>query len=106
VCMISSMAFTSSIYVSQAAAKIDNGNDLIRAMHDKYAGKWYTTLTFSQKTTNYKPDGTPDVAQWYEAMNSPGKLRIDFAPLDKHEGVLFADGKVYPVKDGKMQPGR
>src|SRR6478672_1241229 len=72
------------IFVANAAAAdIKNGEDVIAAMHAKYAGKWYKTLTFKQVTTNYKPDGTSEASIWYEALNAPGSLRIDFDPVNK-----------------------
>ena len=88
------------------SAGIKSGEELIAAMHKKYAGKWYKTLTFVQKTTTFKPDGTSEVATWYEAMTVPGKLRIDFDPIDKGNGILFADGKIFSFRDGKANPGR
>lgn len=89
-----------------AAADIKSGEELIAAMHKKYAGKWYKTLTFVQKTITHKPDGTTSSETWYEAMSLPGKLRIDIDPLDKGNGILFADGKVFSFRDGKAAPGR
>ena len=88
------------------AGEINNGGDLVAAMRAKYDGKWYKTLSFVQKTTNFKPDGTSEVSTWYEAMSVPGKLRIDFAPIEKGDGILFADGKVFSFRDGKAGPGR
>jgi hypothetical protein len=32
-----------------ATAAPKDGEELIRQMHDRYAGKWYRTLTFVQK---------------------------------------------------------
>jgi outer membrane lipoprotein-sorting protein len=84
------------------ASDIKSGSDLIAAMHKKYDGKWYKTLTFVQKTINYKADGTSESSIWYEALNAPGKLRIDFDPVDKGNGILFADGTLYSFKDGKL----
>lgn len=84
------------------AADIKTGDDLIAAMYKKYEGKWYKTLTFVQKTINYKPDGTSEASTWYEALNAPGKLRIDFDPVDKGNGILFADGTLYSFRDGKL----
>src|SRR4051812_3778814 len=97
--------FLLSLSISAAAADIKSGDDLVSAMHKKYAGKWYKTLTFEQKTTNFDADGKATVQQWYEALNAPGKLRIDFEPLDKHDGVLFADGKVYSYAEMKPAAG-
>lgn len=88
------------------AAEIGTGVDVVAAMHKKYASKWYKTLTFVQKTITYKPDGTSESATWYEAMSVPGKLRIDFAPLEKGDGILFADGKIYSYRDGRAGAGR
>lgn len=84
------------------AGDIKSGDDLIAAMHKKYDGKWYKTLTFVQKTTNYNPDGTAKSETWYEALSAPGKLRIDIEPLEKHNGILFADGKIWTYRDGKV----
>jgi outer membrane lipoprotein-sorting protein len=89
-------------FVPAYAAKITNGSELIAAMHKKYDGKWYKTLTFKQKNTQYKPDGTTENSYWYEALSAPGKLRIDFDPLDKGEGIMFADGMQHSFKDGKL----
>ena len=51
-----------------AAQQIRNGEDLLRAMHDRYAKTWYHTLTFTQKSTTFNPDGTTKVETWYEAL--------------------------------------
>jgi outer membrane lipoprotein-sorting protein len=97
------------IFVAAAASfarDIKSGEDLVTAMHKKYDGKWYKTLTFKQITTNYNPDGTSRSDTWYEALKAPGKLRIDIEPLDKHNGILFADGTVYSYRDGKLASSR
>jgi hypothetical protein len=83
------------------AADITSGESLIAAMRAKYDGKWYETLTFVQKTTEYKADGSSTVSTWYEAMKIPGKLRIDFDPLEKGGGILFSEGRMYSFRDGK-----
>ncbi len=94
------------ITVPAFAAKIKNGEQLISAMHKKYDGKWYKTLTFVQKNSAYKKDGGVENSRWYEAMNAPGRLRIDFDPLDKGDGVVYADNTEYSFKDGKLAGSR
>lgn len=84
------------------AGEVRSGEELIAAMHKKYAGKWYKTLTFKQITTTHKPDGTSTDETWYEAMSAPGKLRIDFDPVEKGNGILFADGTLYQFNGGKL----
>jgi len=88
------------------AAEIRTGDDLIAAMHKKYAGKWYKTLTFVQKTIHHQPDGSTTSETWYEAMTVPGNLRIDFAESKAGDGILFANGTIYSWREGKANPGR
>lgn len=88
--------------VPVCAAKIENGEQLIAAMHKKYSGKWYKTLTFVQKNTEFHPDGTTENSKWYEAMIAPGKLRIDFDPIENGNGILLADAMQRSFKDGKL----
>jgi len=73
---------------------IRSGEDLIRAMHDRYAGKWYTTLSFVQHNTATKADGTQEHSTWHEDARIPGNLRIDFLP-DSGNGLLFANDSEY-----------
>ncbi len=78
----------------QQAPALHTGEDVIRAMHDRYAGKWYTTLSFVQHNTATKADGTQEHSTWHEDARIPGNLRIDFLP-DSGNGLLFANDSEY-----------
>jgi len=84
------------------AQTIRSGEDLLRAMHDRYKDSWYKTVTFTQKSTTYKPDGTSSAETWYEAALLPGKLRIDIGPAGDGKGYIFSDGKITIIKDNKV----
>jgi len=75
-----------------------DGSEVVSMMRERYLGKWYRTLTFVQKTT--LPDGK--VETWYEAAELPGKLRIDIAPLDGKNMILFRNDTLYEFKAGKL----
>jgi hypothetical protein len=75
------------------------GEELVAMMRQRYAGKWYQTLTFTQKTT--LPDGK--VETWYEALELPGKLRIDVAPLDSGKTLLFRNDSLYVFEQKKLK---
>jgi outer membrane lipoprotein-sorting protein len=90
---------TSDVVQSQT---IRNGEDLLRAMHDRYKDSWYQTVTFTQKSTTYKPDGTSTAETWYEAALLPGKLRIDIGPASDGKGYVFSDGSVTVIKENKV----
>jgi hypothetical protein len=89
-----------------SAQKIGNGEDLLRAMHDRYAESWYHTLTFTQKSTTYKPDGTAKVETWYEALMLPAKLRINFGPPSDGNGALMVNENVWVFQEGKLTSKR
>ena len=71
-------------------------------MHDRYSATWYKTVTFVQKSTSYKPDGTSSAETWYEAASVPGKLRIDVGPASDGKGYVFDDGDLTIIKDNKV----
>jgi hypothetical protein len=100
------LLIVAALVISTLARDFKTGEEVLTAMNKRYEGKWYKTLTFEQKTTNYKPDGTSESHTWYEAFTMPGKLRIDITPLEKGDGVIFADGKIYPFRDGKLGNAR
>ena len=77
------------------------GEELVRQMHDRYAGKWYHSLTFVQTTTF--ADG--HLETWYEAAAIPGKLRIDIAPVPEKNTILFSGDSVYQWQRGARQGG-
>jgi len=84
------------------AQDIRTGDALLRAMHDRYQSSWYQTVTFTQKSTTYKPDGTSSAETWYEAASIPGKLRIDIGPPADGKGYVLVDGDVSIIKDNKI----
>ncbi|MGA7220639.1 MAG: hypothetical protein WBX38_20160 [Candidatus Sulfotelmatobacter sp.] len=86
---------------SAHAGDVKTGEDVLRAMHDRYAKSWYETLTFTQKSTTYNPDGTSKVETWYEALAMPGKLRIDIGTPSDGNGYLMVDGTLTIFKAGK-----
>lgn len=90
------------------AVSYATGGAVVAAMHDRYVGKWYRTLTFRQKTSRLRPDGTWDVQTWYEALALPGRLRIDFDPVSAGNGVLYARDSQFVAANGRVvraEPG-
>src|SRR6266550_2812905 len=80
---------------------LSSGDALVRAMHDRYAGKWYRTMSFTQKTTLGLASGGELVQTWYEAGMMPGRLRID-TDLKSKSGQLFARDSVYVFTNGRL----
>lgn len=101
------LAVVSFVSVSAVQAqKIKNGEDVLRAMHDRYKNNWYDTLTFKQNSTTHNPDGTSKTEIWSEAAMLPGKLRIDFGNIADGNGVVFADNTVTSFKAHEVVASR
>jgi len=79
---------------------ITTGDQLLRAMHERYAGTWYRTLTFVQRTVETPPSGTERRSTWLEAMALPGRLRID-TDRAKGTGSLFARDSQFAIRDNQ-----
>jgi uncharacterized protein (TIGR02246 family) len=87
--------------VSQAAVTPHTGADVLEAMRSAYAGKWFTTLTFVQRTT-VKRDSTTRISTWYESLRSPDRLRIDIENPSDGNGVLYTADSVYVIRAGQI----
>jgi hypothetical protein len=79
------------------------GQQIVQSMHDKYAGKWFKTLTFVQTTTRRDSTGKDKVTTWYESALLPGRLRIDIGKPSLGRGVLYTHDSTYQIDSGKVK---
>jgi hypothetical protein len=90
--------------VAAQGPTISDGRQLLRAMHDRYGGKWYHTVAFVQDNTLYNTDGSVQGhSKWDHHFSLPGMLRIDFEPLSAGNGVLLRNDSQYVFQAGKLQ---
>ena len=86
-----------------APAGLRTGDQLLNAMHNRYDNRWYRTLTFVQKSTYYRPDGSMLRSEtWYEAAALPGQLRIDLGEPSRGNGVLYRSDSTYQMQSGRV----
>jgi hypothetical protein len=82
---------------------ITTADALLESMQARYAGAWFRNITFVQKSTYFRPDGsTSRVDTWYEAAALPGRLRIDLGDLARKNGVLYRSDSVYQIENGEV----
>jgi hypothetical protein len=81
---------------------VATGEALLARMHERYAGRWYRTLTFVQRTVESPPQGAERRSTWYEAMALPGRLRID-RDLTQGTGTLFARDSQYVFLSNQLR---
>jgi len=86
------------------------GREVLEAMRAAYDGKWYHTLTFVQKTTFHRPDGSTQEQTWYETLRhtpqTGTQLRIDLGDLAAGNGLIFTADSTFPVRAGKPSQPR
>jgi len=87
-------------------AKPATGMDVLARMHDRYARKWYPTLTFTQKTTRRGRDGNMTEQTWYESLQfepaTGAWLRIDTGEPADGNGVLYTADSSWTIRAGKL----
>jgi len=114
--VIAAFAGTLALGVPRASAGAQStqsvpksGADVLQRMHDAYAGKWYRTLTFTQKTTAYR-DGTPSISTWYESLRHTDatgtQLRIDIGDPKVGNGMLYTADSTWVMRGGKLTTTR
>jgi hypothetical protein len=95
-----------SLPAPAAAQSPPDGAELIRLMHDRYVGKWYRTLTFTQATVRRTEADTMVHETWYESMKLPGRLRIDVGAPNGDPIILFAHDSTFVRRGSARVTGR
>jgi hypothetical protein len=87
--------------VPARSQEIRDGQALLTAMHDRYKDSWYESVVFKEKAITLNPDGTSSTEIWDEALQLPGKLRINRGPSTEGNGFIFVDGTLTRFQKGK-----
>ena len=79
---------------------VTNSSGLVKAMHDRYSGKYLKTMSFLQNNTRFTTAGEEQKSQWYEHMEIPGKLRIACLPATQKSGLVQVDDRIASFDNG------
>ncbi len=74
------------------------GEAVIRSAYARYAGKWFRTATYIQRVTE---PGT--VETWYNAMQLPGRLRVDIAPALSGRVLMYHGDSMFQMQRGHIR---
>ena len=85
-----------------AAPAAASAEEVISAMHDRYANTWYRTLRFRQRVVHTPPDGSSRPNEvWLEHAEVPGKLRIDLGENFTGAGNIYSGDSVFIFAPGR-----
>ncbi|MGE5232303.1 MAG: amidohydrolase family protein [Deltaproteobacteria bacterium] len=104
------LAYCAAAPLARGQAPPATGRDLLQAMHDAYAGRWFSSLTFTQRTTRPTAEGHDTVATWYESLRfteaAGTQLRIDVGNPATGTGVLYSADSLWVFRGGKQIAAR
>ncbi|MEO8172016.1 MAG: hypothetical protein ABI581_02995 [Sediminibacterium sp.] len=78
------------------------GEETLLRMHNRYAGKWYKTITFVQTTEIYRNDSLQRSSTWYEAAQFPYDLRIDNEHPKNGNATIYRKDSTYRFTNGTL----
>jgi hypothetical protein len=101
--LVSFLCFTAclSAAVPAKSQEVPDGQALLTAMHDRYKDSWYESVFFKENAITLNPDGTSKTEVWDEALQLPGKLRINKGSASEGNGFVFVDGTLTTFQKGK-----
>ena len=88
-----------------APIEVRTAADLVRQAKARHAATWYRTLTFRQTTTFFGEEGTR-AETWIEALDAPGRLRIDLPEPGNGNIALYRGDSTYVFRDGEQVVAR
>ena len=90
----------------KSSEQIMNGEDLIKAMYEKYEGKWYKKLKIVQKVTYYRNGEEQGSQVWCEFLDLPGKVRSNIGPAENGNAEIYVNGEFHRFQEGKRVGGQ
>ncbi len=76
------------------------GDAIVRAAYARYAGRWPRTITYVQRTEDM---GTDRPQTWYTALELPGRLRVDIAPMGVGRALIVRGDSSYGFGAGQLR---
>lgn len=102
------IAFVAALFLAACSSSpettvdVQSGRDVLAAMHAEHSDSWYDSMTFVQTTVQHRPDGGMDTTLWYEAMELPGRLRIDIGQPNSGNSWIFRNDSIYVFAGGNV----
>jgi hypothetical protein len=102
--IITTLTFACTVVASRDARAegFVSGEALIRAMHARYVGKWYTKLRIEQEVIHYR-DGKPERREiWNELLEFPGKVRSTIGDAKDGNAEVYLYDTMYYIENSQL----
>lgn len=91
---------------TESAEEILTGEDLVRAMHDRYEARWYEYLHIEQKVTFYNDGSVNREEVWNEYLHIPGNVRSVTEPAEDGNFEIFTRDSQFVVRENQLTYSR
>lgn len=85
------------------AQSIANTSELLQQMLKKYQGKWPQNITLVKQTIDYDQHVIVRRSKYYEAIEYPNRIRIDYEYPFSGNTTLFVQDSTFEFKAGKLR---
>ena len=85
-----------------APKEMADGRALVRAMHARYAGRWYRNLMLVQDVTYFENGSADRTEQMAEYLTLPGRVRAITGDIASGDAEIYVDGAFHRFEDGRM----
>jgi hypothetical protein len=79
-----------------------DGRGLVKAMHDRYAGRWYRDFMLVQDVTRYREGRQESQERVTEYISLPGRVRAITGPVEDGKAEIYADGVFHVYEKGQL----
>ena len=86
--------------VPGSGAPLD-GRELVRAMHARYAGRWYRDFMLVQDVTRYREGGAESRERVTEYLSLPGRVRAITGPIEDGNAEVYARRAFHVYEKGR-----
>ncbi|HYR08380.1 MAG TPA: hypothetical protein VEQ60_11445 [Longimicrobium sp.] len=100
--VLAALGLAACATAASTGPSISSAEQLVQAMHGRYAGSWYQTLSFTQATTRTFPNDSTHTELWREWAAIPGRLRIEMGQPAEGRVTIFARDSAYALLHGRV----
>jgi hypothetical protein len=83
------------------ALRIADGRALVRAMHERWAHRWYRDFMLVQDVTYYEDDKETRRERMTEYISLPGRVRAITGDLEEGNADIYVDGAFHRFEGGE-----
>ncbi len=84
-----------------APREMADGRALVRAMHERYADRWYRDFMLVQDVTYYEDGRETGQERMAEYISLPGRVRAIIGGIEEGNADIYVDGAFHRFEDGQ-----